>query len=68
MRKTFRVLNEHGVVAQQFTGHSIEIRQDCVIIYDSEKVIGEYVKAVHRLAPGNTICQTEEYHFGQQST
>lgn len=59
MRKTFSVLDLYGGVTQQFTGTEMVLTEDCVKIYDTDEISG-YLKAVHRLAPGSTVCHTQE--------
>lgn len=61
MRKTFSILDQYGGVTQQFDGTVIRIDGSLVEIYDNggtKKTA--YVKAIHNLAPGTTICHTEE--------
>ena len=61
MRKTYSILDQYGGVTQQFEGVAIVVKDDFIEIYDKggEKNSG-YLKAVHRLALGTTICHTEE--------
>ena len=61
MRKIYSILDQYGGVTQQFEGVAIVIKDDCVEVYDNggDKKTA-YLKAVHRLAPGTTICHTEE--------
>jgi len=61
MRKTFSILDNYGGVTQQFDGTLLTLKDGLVEIWDhdTKRNIG-YVKAIHCLAPGTTICDTEE--------
>ena len=65
MRKTYSVFDQYGGVVQQFEGVAIEVKDHFIEIYDNggDKKTA-YLKAVHRLAPGTTICHTEEVNEG----
>jgi hypothetical protein len=61
MRKIYSILDEYGDVTQKFEGVAIVTTDNCVEIYDSGRdKKTSYLKAVHRLAPGTTICHTED--------
>ena len=61
MRKTYSILDSYGGVTQQFEGTVLTIKDGLVEIWDhSEKQNSAYCKAIHCLAPGTTICHTEE--------
>ena len=70
MRKTFSILDQYGGVLQTFKGTRIsfaETNPTVVSIYDTQVFEGlekygerDYLKAIHCLFPGTTICHTEE--------
>jgi hypothetical protein len=61
MRKTYSILDQYGGVTQQFEGVDIMLKDGLVEIWDhNTKLKIGYVKAIHCLAPGTTICGTEE--------
>jgi len=61
MRKTYSILDSYGGVTQQFEGVAIYLKDRHVEIYDNGgETNTAYLKAIHRLAPGTTICHTEE--------
>lgn len=76
MRKTFSVLDQYGGVIQKFTGTRIDLSSiGMVKLFDTDMDFkeetgysGDYLKAIHVILPGHTICHTEEYHIGQQAT